>query len=258
MEQKNEKGYIVRLSENAVISMILNALEAYAISHQNISGKGKPKFRIESGGSLFGHEIILPDEQKVYQIDVASTDTSAEMGRSELALQREAALLKIDLVSSFWPHLEYIGDFHTHPYKHYKEVLEIKGKGYYFSKDDEENSKELASYLKKRNMRYRVGLAVTIGYMKRWGEKECTYIDSNENCLVANFGNLKLWIAAYCTYSDNGKISLTKDKDPSVTLDCPALMGLVWEHVDFGRIRYKEGKFNFEPSHYLQKGKDHK
>lgn len=232
MIQKNSKGYVVRVSENALMSMVLSSLEAYSVRKKDIREKGRPKARIEICGSLFGHEILMQNKKTLYQIEIAHVETTAEQRRSFVDESRDAITLKVDAITSFWPHMAYLGDFHLHPYKDKAEVL--KHKGYFMSDGDREWLNE--DFWKQ--LRYRVGLVVTLAAMERASMKSCDWIHSN--CMEATLGNYRIWLAAYCAYSWKGKYQYTEDNDKCVMLDCPALTGLRWEHTDFGR--FKNGK----------------
>jgi len=59
MTPKIYRRYVVRVSENALISLVLSSLEAYSVKKKDIKEKGRPKSRIEVYGSLFGHEVIM-------------------------------------------------------------------------------------------------------------------------------------------------------------------------------------------------------
>lgn len=234
MTQNNSKQYVVRVSENALISIFLSSLEAYSVKAKNITGKGKPAARIEICGSLFGHEIVMKNKDTIYQIEIAHVDTTAEQRRSSVNANEEAVSLKADMITSFWPHLSYLGDFHSHPYKDKKEVLD--NEGYYMSKEDRDWLNE--DFPEK--LQYRAALVMTIAAMKRGVTRRADWIDSNSNCVQATLGNYRIWLAAYCAYAEKDKYRYTEDNDMRVTLDCPALTGLAWEHTPVGK--YKDGK----------------
>lgn len=240
----NRSGYIVRISEHALISLVLNSLEAYCVHHKNIDKK-HDRIKLETFGNLFGYEVKLVDGKKVYQIEVVNIDTSIKQRSGSVDYNEEAISLKVDTISSFWPHLEYLGEFHSHPYDNYKQAKDIKG--YYLSEGDRDDLSINSDFWSK--YKHRVGLLLTIGPMERTGRKSPEWMDSNSNCVELNLGNFKLWITAYCSYKNKTGMHYTKDNDPLVTLDCPALTGLQWEHTDYGRIIKTRGKnVKFVPS----------
>lgn len=242
MPALSEQGYVVRVSENSLISLILNALEAYCIRHEDAASRERTK--LETFGSLFGYETRLADGKIIYQIEVANTDTSAKRRSGSVAYKTDAIALKIDTITSFWPNLDYLGEFHSHPYGDYKDANQAKG--YYLSEGDRKDLSDNSEFWGR--YRHRVGLLVTIGAMVRAGRRATQWTNSNCNCVEINLGNFKVWITAYCSYTEGETMSFTKDNDSLVTLDCPALTGLQWEHSDYGRVRGQGKMVDFIPS----------
>jgi hypothetical protein len=226
------KKYVVRVSENALISLVLSSLEAYSVKKKDIKEKGRPKSRIEVYGSLFGHEIMMKNKDVVYQVEMAHTDTTAEQRRSSIDENKEAISLKVDVITSFWPHLKYLGDFHSHPFRNTREVL--RNKRYCMS----ENDREWLNDIFWRQQGYRVGIVVTIAAMEKAGRKACNWVANN--CVEATMGNYRMWLAAYCAYPVKDRYLYTQDHDECVVLDCPTLTGLRGQYKDFGR--FKHGK----------------
>lgn len=231
MRDLNSRGYVVRLSENSLVSLILNALEAYCIRHKGASSRHSVK--LETFGNLFGYETLLADGQFIYQIQVVNTDTSAKRNQGSVSYNTDAIALKIATVTSFWPHLDYLGEFHSHPYDTHKQAQNAKG--YYFSADDRKDLTDNSEFWNK--CRHRVGLLVTIGSMGRSGTRETQWVNSNHSCVELNLGNFKIWLTAYCSYTEDGRMFFTKDNDDLVKLDCPSLTGLQWQHADYGKVR---------------------
>ncbi len=135
MYQPNENGYLIILSENALISLILSSLEAYAIEKRGY--RGKDKKHLETYGSIYGQHIELEDGRTLFRVEMAQTDNTAKQTCSSVQYSEEAISLKRSALTSFWPHLDYLGDFHSHPYETLREVRQIKG--YYMSEGDRIN-----------------------------------------------------------------------------------------------------------------------
>jgi len=237
---KNNEGYVVRLSENALLSLVLNGLEAYAVFDMN--KKSGPKRGLETYGSLIGYETKMKDERTLFQIELANVDTSAKRNKDSVKNNEDATRLKSDTLKSFWPHLEYLGDFHTHPYKCYTDVDDIEG--YYLSEDDRKDLAENSSSWDGYG--YRAGLVVAIGELKIAGSKNRDWVGSECTCVQMTLGNLRLWITAYCAFLDDKKKKLvyTDDNDPLVFLDCPSITGFAGEYIEYGRFG-KRGKDGF-------------
>lgn len=239
MRELNHQGYVVRLSESSLVSLILNALEAYCIRHRGVSTRDNVK--LETFGNLFGYETLLADGQIIFQIELVNTDTSAKRQTGSVSYNTDAIALKIATVTSFWPHLDYLGEFHSHPYDTYKQAQDAKG--YYFSSCDRKDLAKNSEFW--NSCRHRVGMLVTIGSMGRSGTRETQWVNSNHSCVELNLGNFKIWLTAYCSYTERGQLFYTKDNDDLVTLDCPSLTGLQWQHTDYGRIHTKGNTVEF-------------
>lgn len=233
-----DKDYYVKISEDALIQLILNGLEAYSVSHL---GKKKAKTRLETYGLLWGHEIHLPNNTgTLYSIELISIDTSAKRGRNYCNYNDSALELKRDIMTSFWPHYDFLGDVHTHPYRNYKTVE--KKNLYEFSKDDIRDLEDNSDDWKKYN--YRVGLVLTIAQMLRGSTKGTKYLKNN--LIEFTLGNYRLWIKCYIVLyedteenEDGGKkctLKVSKHDEENVILDCPALApGIMTEFTSFGR-----------------------
>ncbi|MBK5970516.1 MULTISPECIES: hypothetical protein [Thiorhodovibrio] len=236
MYQKNENGYLVLLSENALISLVLSSLEAYAVEKRGARGKNKKE--LETYGSIYGQHTTLADGRTLFRLEMAQTDTTARQTTCSVQYSEEAISLKRAALGAFWPHLDYLGDFHSHPYRNITEAR--KCQGFYLSEGDRANlDRHWKSFWK--NLRYRLGLVVTVAPMQRARESMSWWDGKGLNCLQFTIGNFRLWISAFCVFEENSKGCYTEDQDEGVELSAPALTGLVWEHAEFGK--YKNGAF---------------
>lgn len=235
MSSLNAEGYILKVSEHALISLTLNALEAYSVRHKNIK-KGENR-RLETFGNLYGHEILHTTGKTLYSIEIANTDTSSCQTCEEVVFNEAAIQLKSDVINSFWPSYKYLGDFHTHPYKNHNEVKDTKG--YYFSKGDRQDLTGKTKFWK--SLGHRLGLLVAIGAMDRAGTRAPQWVNSSHNTVEFTLGNYRLWLTGYASYYDDKKKKLyfTEDNDNLVRLDCTGLTGLLWEHERF-RVNHND------------------
>lgn len=231
----NSNGYIIRISENAIINMCLSGLEAYCVLHKNGTSKNN---MLEIYGQLWGHEVTLPNGKTLYCVEMLSIDTSAIMKKDSVEPYDDALQIKRDVLTSFWPQFDYLGDFHTHPYKNYESVMEDKL--YKFSEQDINSIEKYSADWTKYN--YRVGIVLTIAGMQKKGSKQSEWIDSST--IQFTLGNYRLWLKGYVAYTDgDNNLKLTKDND-EVVLDCPAIVGLVGEYTEFGRLEGKRRKMH--------------
>lgn len=227
----NENGYVIRISENTLIQMCLNGLEAYCVKHKE---SGRNTNKLETYGQLWGHEITLPNKKTLYCVEMVSIDTSAIRDRDTVDYSDDALMIKRDTMTSFWPQYDFLGDFHTHPYDHYKKAFD--NKCYLFSERDYESIEDCSDYWKKHN--YRVGIVLSISNMKKSSDKEPEWID--KGTIEFTLGNYRFWIKGYIAYEDeNNNLKLTEHEDENVILDCPALVGLIGDYCEFGRATGK-------------------
>lgn len=222
----NNAGYVIRLSENAVMGMILNGIEAYSILHEK-----KEPF-VETCGALFGYQLTMKDNRTLFQVETANIDTSAKRKSGGVTPNLDAMKLKTEMMARHWPHLEYLGDFHTHPYENCSEVKSTKpdpgdrrgdNKGYFISLGDKNYLKNQSQFYKDANCDYRIGLVITIAAIAADRGKEAKRI--HKNCIEFNLKRHKMWITAYCACEKNKMLHYTGNKDPKVFLECQSILG---------------------------------
>lgn len=233
-----EDYYYIKMSEDALIQLVLNGLEAFTILHP---GKIKSKTRLETYGLLWGHQISLPNNNGIlYSIETVSIDTSAERKRSSCMPNDSALSLKRDIMTSFWPQYDFLGDFHTHPYLDHNKVKE--NKYYDFSKVDYESLENYSDYWMMHN--YRVGLVLTIAMLKKKSSKLPCYLQNNT--IEFTLGNYRLWIKGYlatynCEEEKEKTLKVTDHDEENVILICPSLLGLETEFSPFGKGKRGRG-----------------
>jgi hypothetical protein len=239
--KKNHNGYIIRLSENALIALALNGLEAYSIMH--LKNK-RSRSKLETYGSLFGYETHMPDNRILYNVELANVHTSSQQEGNHVTCDDESIKMKAETIRAFWPQYKYLGDFHTHSYGQYTEAMKIKG--YYLSKSDRDallDNRELW-----KSVDYRLGLVVTIAALEKRGGKPARYVDSNFNCIEFTLRNTRFWVSGYCAYHNKNGFYYTDDNSELVMLDCPVLIGHMGEYAESGQVVLK-GKTR--KPHYL-------
>lgn len=224
----NVSKCVIRVSESALIGLVLSAMESFAVTSKNI--KKGDKTKLETYGNLFGHHATLLDGVSLFNIEFVHADISAGQKRDSVSYNKEAIKLKIDTISSYWPHLEYLGDFHSHPDDHYTKIHEDKN--YYLSPGDRNDLKANSQFFNSIN--YRVGLVVAISALEKNGSRTTQYIGNHHSCIEFTFNNLRLWISAYRATERNGALHYSKDGSEEVVLDIPSLNGL-FQHTEFGR-----------------------
>ena len=208
----------IRISEMALLTMVLNGIEAYAVMNSN-KKRDLENTKLETIGHMYGYSRETDDE-KYYFVDCISIDTTARQNTNSVGEYDESRRLKTDIVNSYWPHLELLGSFHTHPYENLQEVRQING---YYASPGDRTTMEAGGE--------KIALILTIATLGKKSDNGTRYKDGHRNCFQFTLGKLRLWLTAYATYDDeDGNILCTNDRTEDVTIDCPVLAGLRWEH----------------------------
>lgn len=225
---RNPNGYVIRLSEPALIYLCQAGLEAYSVQHQG-------KRALETYGLLWGHQLTMQDGRTLFAIEMATVDTSAQRKKDEVTPNENSLALKQDIMTSYWPQLKFLGDFHTHPHRSADEV--VAERLYEFSELDRESIEAYPDFWREHG--YRVGLVMTIALLKRRSSRSDRRLP--DGTLEFTLSNYRFWLKANVAYSDAEGLRLTADADEQVLLDCPALLGLQGEYTTFGRGKPGQG-----------------
>ena len=157
-----------------------------------------------------------------------STDTHGSRSPDSFGLNDQSTKAKCELIEQRWPHLSMIGDFHTHPYNAYGEVMDDRG--WEFSDADYE---WYESGHTRETWPGRVGLVLTLAELKR--HREDNAIDPavkgrHGNILHWQLGRYRFWMSAYAIDSDNGELAVSPRPDrprsrEHVYIDVPTING---------------------------------
>lgn len=238
----------------------LAALEGYVIPERKLKPGATLRTELETYGLLWGHEVFLPDGDILYSIKKLTVDAMAY--RRNNCVWPSGGLNAIkDMITSYWPEYSFLGDFHSHPYDHYKDVLEIKG--YEFSEGDRKSILENLN----NDSDFRVSLVATIASLKKSSYVEPQHLSAN--IVSWTFNNYRFWLNACVTHSEinedeyskneietEGKLALLpnsshwkvgyeSDQVGSVILNCPYLTS-PWPATQFGK---KTSKGVHTPGH---------
>ena len=179
--------YVVQISEHALMQMHLAALESYFVP----PGEDRDFDYVETIGLLWGHEIRRGKNSTLYSIRHVSIDLNAVRDENAASLSDGDLLIKKSAIHAFWPHLDFLGDFHTHPNDHYSDV--VAREHWEFSRTDYNAVENQGPYWMSEG--YRVGLVMTIARLDRRSGKA--------PCMVAphvwewTLADLRFWLAAY-------------------------------------------------------------
>jgi hypothetical protein len=115
----------ITIEDQVLPQLLTSALEAYDILHPN--GK-KKEDQLETFGLLWGYILMeRPERDPRIVITAATIETSALRKGGGVTPSLDSLRMKADLVGRYWPHLEVVGTFHSHPYETRQEVIDCKG-----------------------------------------------------------------------------------------------------------------------------------
>ena len=220
-----DRGITVHVSDQALMHLLLAGMEAYKMR------KYRGRLPLETCGLLWGFVKDSVRGMDHVTVEHVSTDTAAEREPDSNALNDRTTDIKRQIVQDRWPNLSLLGDFHTHPYSSYSDVMGCKG--WEFSKGDF----EFFEYDHKPDSWLwdaRVSLVLTLAQIKR---KTATYIAGEVKS--AKHGNVlqwqqcdyRLWLSAYALDKVNGRLVVSPHpaaKEPRwqrVFIDAPTING---------------------------------
>ena len=122
--------HVVRVSQAALLEMILSGVTAYEAERRRMEneGEGEPEgeLYVETGGHLWGYSNPHP-ALSFHYIEHVSISVFATRKSDSIAEHAEEVGVKRQLMSILRPELRLLGDFHTHPYSTLKEAKEAPG-----------------------------------------------------------------------------------------------------------------------------------
>jgi hypothetical protein len=235
LEPLNHNGYVVHLSEDAVIDLCLAGMEAHIVEERRSATRSKGN-RLETFGLLWGGVSKMSDGRTLIYVSKASTDTTALRTKDSVTPSKSAFLLKKDLITSFWPELNFLGDFHTHPYDEEEYLVRDIEENRLFEFSDGDISSISGSKARRRfwaQHGFILGIVATILKMQRLPWKRTS--TSRRDPIVFNLGHYRIWMKAYVGYLQNGEITLSGHRQRNIQLYCPWVSGCRGPLTAFGR-----------------------
>ncbi|MBL4835034.1 MAG: hypothetical protein JKY26_13775 [Pseudomonas sp.] len=115
------------IEDHVVPQLLTTAIESYEIDHKSHL-KGRANSKLETYGLLWGYPLPARDDLPARLVAVMATvETSAIRHKEWVQPDYDSICMKRDFFKTFWPQLELIGTFHSHPYDSLKEVNYHKG-----------------------------------------------------------------------------------------------------------------------------------
>lgn len=187
------------LIEDMVVPQLLTtAFEAYEVEHKTHS-RGKGKIGIETYGLLWGY--VIPERnghRSRIVCTMATVETSALRHEDWVQPNLESLRSKAEFVQRYWPQLELVGTFHSHPYESLSEVNECRG--WQASDEDQRHWPWIHESLAPE-LPHMVHLIVTIAELQKkgWAYPDRLPGGERDTGFVLSSDWRKFWIKAYTT-----------------------------------------------------------
>jgi hypothetical protein len=158
---ESHEDIMIWLDDRAIEDIVLVALEAYAVPRQGV------RFT-ETYGICFGSTKSVDEKRLAHgrhvtrHINISSVHIQlrAECYSSKVTYDLRSLETQMAVATHFFPQLDIVGDFHTHPYANVKELKSIKG--WKYSRGDEAGISTWVTPLKKMGYNPRMSLIVAV------------------------------------------------------------------------------------------------
>ncbi|KFZ36351.1 hypothetical protein HR45_16985 [Shewanella mangrovi] len=219
------------------------AIEAYDIVHK-ATERSKGKNKLETYGLLWGYVVPAKGEKGEDKIVVTSATIETSAIRHENYVQPDIDSIetKKSLIQRYWPHLELVGTFHSHPYDSLGDVNENKGW-------EASSKKETGKYGDTEywsdfhrdvspEQPFLTHLILTVVQLQKTGWALPELVErSNYSFFKLSADTKKLWLNTYVSVCDP-LIDESEDYvdyesyiyDKKIKLDSPALMRRIFEN----------------------------
>lgn len=191
------------VEDHVLPQLLTSAIEAYEVSHR-MHARGRSNKKLETFGLLWGYALPMRSGLPARLVAVVATvETSALRHTDWVRPDFESIAMKRDFFGEYWPQLELIGTFHSHPYEDLTEVNAYKGwrasegdKGFWpaFHKFVCPDMEELAH------------LVIAITALGRKGTAEPVRLAGSEytSGYAISAEKRKLWVKGYTSFLQDG------------------------------------------------------
>jgi len=208
------------VEDHVVPQLFTSAIEAYEVLNKN--HKGKDQDKLETFGLLWGYSIQAKGNQPSKIIaTMATIETSAKRHTNWVEPDYDSLRMKKEFFERYWPNIELVGSFHSHPYDSLTTVNSIKG--WRASPDD---CIFFPHFHKKisPDQESMAHLIVTITKLEKKGTAWPNRLATNDEWgkgYVLSADRRKIWLRAYGSELDNDNDEYTFTDD--IYLDIPSL-----------------------------------
>jgi len=189
----------LHIDDAVVPQLFTSALEAYEIEHKPSANSKKGNKQLETFGLLWGHQSLrLDGRPDCIHSTMCTVETSAIRHNDWVRPDFESIKAKKEFIEKYWPHMELVGTFHSHPYADLEEVNFHKGWNH--SESDigfwQQLHEEIAP---QQHYLGHIVVTVTALAKKGWALPERLKGNADKSGYVITAENRKLWIKACLT-----------------------------------------------------------
>ncbi|MNJ41030.1 hypothetical protein D3C77_359370 [compost metagenome] len=186
----------VIIEDHVLPQLLTSAIEAYEVSHR-AHARGKANKGLETFGLLWGYGLPARNGLPARLVAVVATvETSALRHTHWVEPDFKSIGIKRDFFGEYWPQLELIGTFHSHPYEDLAQVNRNNG-----WRGSEEDELFWPAFHKRvcPDMDELAHLVIAITALARKGTAMPTRLGGNEytSGYVISAEKRKLWIKGY-------------------------------------------------------------
>ncbi len=219
----------ISIEDHVVPQLFTTAIEAYEIEHRaHLNGKSHKN--LETFGLLWGYSIPQKGSLPARIVStMATVETSALRHQNWVQPDFESIKSKKKFFEKYWPNIELVGTFHSHPYDNLSEVTKIKGwRASGIRTTGNAGDEEFWPLFHKEvspEQPHLVHLIITIAKLEKRGWAYPNRLQGQEESkgYVLSADDRKLWLRAYTTEAKTQNTILNFIFSDEVILDIPSL-----------------------------------
>lgn len=210
---------IAYIEDHAVPQLFTTAIEAYEFTHQATS-RSRAYDKLETFGLLWGYSIPAKGSipGKIIAA-MATAETSAIRHSDWVKPNFDSIKAKKEFFEKYWPHLELVGTFHSHPYDDLTQVNSHSG---WRASDGDERFWPTFHKLVSPAQPALLHLVIAITSLGKRGwawPSRLSKSSEQKKGYIITAEYRKLWLRAYATYLVDDNFTFADDMD----LEIPAL-----------------------------------
>lgn len=215
----------IYIEDHVVPQLFTTAIEAYEFMHKN-HARGKGYDELETFGLLWGYVIAAKGQQPAKVVaTMATVETSALRHNEWVSPNFASVKAKKEFFGKYWPNVELVGTFHSHPYKDLDEINEVKGwRGSSFENGDTDFWPEFHKKISpEQPLLAHMIVGITKLNKKGWAYPSRLKGSEEKKGYVLSADNRKLWLRGYSTVMVEGIEGDFYEFSDDTELDIPAL-----------------------------------